>query len=113
MPGRKTGSKSVGLRDFLVALVEVHNDGGTLTMVAEQLGITPAAVSSRVKSLRDKGVSLPMFERGRSSTLVEDARNILSELGVEQTEEGDEEGDDELDDELDDEESDEDSDSDE
>jgi hypothetical protein len=99
MPGRKVGSKSVSLRDFLVALVEVHNEGGTLTMVAEQLGVTPAAVSSRVKSLRDKGVKLPEFERSRSSNILEDARNILSELGVEQPEEGDDELDDELDDE--------------
>jgi DNA-binding transcriptional LysR family regulator len=99
MPGRKVGSKSVSLRDFLVALVEVHNEGGTLTTVAEQLGVTPAAVSSRVKSLRDKGVKLPEFERSRSSNILEDARNILSELGVEQSEEGDDELDDELDDE--------------
>jgi len=99
MPGRKVGSKSVSLRDFLVALVEVHNEGGTLTTVAEQLGVTPAAVSSRVKYLRDKGVKLPEFERSRSSNILEDARNILSELGVEQPEEGDDELDDELDDE--------------
>jgi DNA-binding transcriptional LysR family regulator len=87
MPGRKEGSKSVGLREFLTTLVEVHGEGGTLSAVAEQLGITPAAVSSRVKSLRDKGVTLPEFDRSRSSTLVEDARNILSELGVEQVDE--------------------------
>jgi DNA-binding transcriptional LysR family regulator len=87
MPGRKEGSKSVGLRDFLVTLVEVHNEGGTLTAVAEQLGVTPAAVSSRVKSLRDKGVKLPEFERSRSSNIVADARDILSELGVEQDDE--------------------------
>jgi DNA-binding MarR family transcriptional regulator len=87
MPGRKEGSKSVSLRDFLVALVEVHNEGGTLTTVAEQLGVTPAAVSSRVKSLRDKGVKLPLFERGRSSNIAEDARNILAGLGVEQDDE--------------------------
>jgi DNA-binding MarR family transcriptional regulator len=90
MPGRKVGSKSVSLRDFLVALVEVHNEGGTLTTVAEQLGVTPAAVSSRVKSLRDKGVKLPEFERSRSSNILEDARNILSELGVEQPDDEDE-----------------------
>jgi DNA-binding transcriptional LysR family regulator len=87
MPGRKEGSKSVNLRDFLTTLVEVHGEGGSLTMVAEQLGITPAAVSSRVKSLREKGVKLPEFERSRSSNLVEDARNILAELGVEQDDE--------------------------
>jgi DNA-binding MarR family transcriptional regulator len=94
MPGRKVGSKSVSLRDFLVALVEVHNEGGTLTTVAEQLGVTPAAVSSRVKSLRDKGVKLPEFERSRSSNVLEDARNILSELGVEQGDEDEDEDED-------------------
>ena len=99
MPGRKVGSKSVSLRDFLVALVEVHNEGGTLTTVAEQLGVTPAAVSSRVKSLRDKGVKLPEFERSRSSNILEDARNILSELGVEQPDDEDEDIDEEDDEE--------------
>jgi hypothetical protein len=82
MAGRKEGQKAVDLRTFLTTLVEVHKDGGTLSMVAEQLGITPAAVSSRIKSLKDKGVNnLPEFERARGVNIANEASDILSELG--------------------------------
>lgn len=84
MPGRKTGSKAVTLRNFLTALVEAAEEGGNLTAVAESLGVTPAAVSARIKSLREKGVTLPTLARTRGGNIAEDARNILSELGVTQ-----------------------------
>jgi DNA-binding transcriptional LysR family regulator len=80
--GRKEGQKAVDLRKFLTTLVEVHQEGGTLKMVADQLGVTPAAVSSRIKTLRDKGVSnLPEFERARGVNIASEATDILSELG--------------------------------
>lgn len=82
MAGRKEGQKAVDLRTFLTTLVEVHKDGGTLSMVAEQLGITPAAVSSRIKTLREKGVKgLPEFERARGVNIAAEAADILDELG--------------------------------
>lgn len=82
MAGRKEGQKAVDLRKFLTTLVEVHQEGGTLSMVADQLGITPAAVSSRVKTLREKGVKgLPEFERARGVNIANEASEILSELG--------------------------------
>lgn len=81
MAGRKEGQKAVDLRKFLTTLVEVHQEGGTLSMVADQLGITPAAVSSRIKTLKDKGVKgLPVFERGVRGNVAEAASDILAEL---------------------------------
>ena len=90
MAGRKEGQKAVVLRKFLTTLIEVHNEGGTLKMVADTLGISSAAVSSRVKSLKDKGVNLPKFQRGRSANIADEAAGILDELGYS----GDEDDDD-------------------
>lgn len=94
MAGRKEGQKAVDLRKFLTTLVEVHNDGGTLKMVADELGVSSAAVSSRIKSLREKGVKLPVFERGRSANIADEATSILDDLGY-TPDEDDAEGDDE------------------
>jgi DNA-binding transcriptional LysR family regulator len=81
----RTGKAVVSLKDFLTALVEVSKEGGTISAVAKRLNITPAAVSSRIKSLREKGVTLPEFTASsRGESLVEDAKNILEGLGVEQ-----------------------------
>jgi hypothetical protein len=44
----------------------------------------PAAVSLRLKSLRDKGVKVPELASTRSSNVAEDAMDILAELGIEQ-----------------------------
>lgn len=89
--GRVKGQKAVDLRKFLTTLVEVYNEGGTLRMVADQLGVTPAAVSSRIKSLREKGVNnIPEFERARGVNIANEATDILSELGFA----GDEDSDD-------------------
>lgn len=81
MAGRKEGQKAVDLRKFLTTLIEVYNEGGTLKMVADTLGISSAAVSSRVKALKDKGVKLPKFQRGRSANIADEAAGILDELG--------------------------------
>lgn len=97
MAGRKEGQKAVDLRKFLTTLVEVHNEGGTLKMVADTLGVTSAAVSSRIKALREKGVKLPKFERGRSGNIADEATNILDELGYAGDEDADEDGDEDMD----------------
>jgi len=95
MAGRKEGQKAVVLRKFLTTLIEVHNEGGTLKMVADTLGISSAAVSSRVKALKDKGVKLPKFQRGRSANIADEAAGILDELGYSGDEDDDVEDEDE------------------
>jgi predicted transcriptional regulator len=72
---------TVSLRDFLSCVVKVANDGGNQSTVATTLGITPAAVSLRLKSLREKGVKVPELAGKRSVNVAEDAASILAELG--------------------------------
>jgi len=84
MAGRIPGKASVSLRDFLVAVVEAARNGQNQTAVAETLGCSPAAVSLRLKSLREKGVKVPELASTRSSNVAADAVDILSELGIEQ-----------------------------
>jgi len=84
MAGRIPGKASVSLRDFLVAVVNAARNGQNQTAVAETLGCSPAAVSLRLKSLREKGVKVPELASTRSSNVAADAVDILSELGIEQ-----------------------------
>ena len=84
MAGRIPGKGSVSLRDFLTAVVNAAAAGQNQSDVAASLGCSPAAVSLRLKSLRDKGVNLPALSSTRSSNVAEDAMDILSELGIDQ-----------------------------
>lgn len=72
---------TVSLRDFLQCVVKTASEGGNQSDVASALGVTPAAVSLRLKSLRDKGVKVPELAGKRSTNVVEDANDILAELG--------------------------------
>jgi predicted transcriptional regulator len=84
MAGRIAGKPSVSLRDFLTAIVFAAKNGQNQSDVAATLGCSPAAVSLRIKSLRDKGVKVPQLATTRSSNVAADAVDILSELGIEQ-----------------------------
>lgn len=77
------GKNAVSLRDFLTAVVAAAKAGNNQSEVARELGITPAAVSLRLKSLREKGVKVPELASTRSNNIVEDATSILDELGIE------------------------------
>jgi len=85
MAGRIAGKASVSLRDFLTVVVAASKSGQNQTWVANELGCSPAAVSLRLKSLRDKGVPVPELASTRSSNVREDAMDILAELGIDQT----------------------------
>jgi len=84
MAGRIPGKASVSLRDFLTVVVRAAAAGQNQTWVANELGCSPAAVSLRLKSLRDKGVRVPELASTRSSNVAGDAMDILAELGIEQ-----------------------------
>jgi len=84
MAGRIPGKASVSLRDFLTVVVKAAAAGQNQTWVANELGCSPAAVSLRLKSLRDKGVRVPELASTRSSNVAGDAMDILAELGIEQ-----------------------------
>jgi|688.fasta_scaffold16738_21 predicted transcriptional regulator len=79
--GRTVGKKSVDVETFLRKVVEASKKKLSQTWVARELGITPAAVSLRIKYLREQGVkNLPEFPRGNvegSSRLDVNALNNL------------------------------------
>ena len=75
------GRNVVSLRDFLSTVVTAASAGHNQSWVANELGITAAAVSLRMKSLREKGVKLPALVSTRSNNTVEDANDILRDLG--------------------------------
>lgn len=81
--GRPTGKNAVSLHDFLYKIVEAHKNGHNQSWVASELGVSPAAVSLRIKALRQKGVKVPELTSSRSTNTAEDANNILADLGFE------------------------------
>lgn len=65
--GRTVGKKSVDVDTFVRKVVEAHKKGLSQTWVAQELDITPAAVSLRISYLKQHGVKgLPEFPRGNS-----------------------------------------------
>ena len=80
MAGRVAGKASVSLKTFLTVCVNTIKDGGTVSAAAAELNLTPAAVSARIKSLREKGVNFPSFPNGRSVNIADEATAILDEL---------------------------------
>lgn len=82
-PGRKEGQQAVPLKTFLEVVVKTVKNGGTVKMAADELGLTTASVSMRLKYLRDKGVKVPAFSASRSVNVADEANSILAELGVE------------------------------
>jgi len=66
----KAAKKRTDTRVFVETVVDVWQKGGDIKTVAEELGITPGAVRSRIKSLRSKvtawgsyGVEIPEFPK--------------------------------------------------
>lgn len=82
MSGRPAGKGAVSLRDFLTAVVQAANEGHGQAWVANELGVSSAAVSLRLKSLRDKGVKVPSLTTVRGN-VADEANDILADLGIE------------------------------
>ena len=83
MAGRREGQGAVPLKTFLTVVVKTIKNGGTVKMAADELGLNPASVSMRIKSLREKGVPIPAFAASRSVNVADEANSILAELGFE------------------------------
>jgi len=82
--GRKVGQKAVSIETLVKTVIKHHKQGGSQSSAAAELGITPAAVSLRMKYLRDNGIKgLPEFPRGNSGkTVIEKAREALAAMGI-------------------------------
>jgi DNA-binding transcriptional LysR family regulator len=80
MAGRREGQTAVPLKEFLTAVVSTIKAGGTVSDAAAELNLTPAAVSARIKSLRERGVKVPQFASSRSVNVADEAQSILDEL---------------------------------
>lgn len=83
MAGRPAGKSPVSLRDFLTTVVKAANEGHGQSWVAAELGVSAAAVSLRLKSLREKGVKVPSLASARSGNVADEATSILADLGIE------------------------------
>jgi len=84
--GRKVGQKAVSIETLVKTVIKHHKQGGSQSSAAAELGITPAAVSLRMKYLRDNGIKgLPEFPRGAGNsgkTVIEKAREALAAMGI-------------------------------
>lgn len=78
-PRKRYGKFHIPEDDFVDTVKRVFAQGGNYKQVADELGLTPSAVYTRAKRLREDGVNLPAV---RSKDSGADAAKILSELGV-------------------------------
>ena len=78
--GRKPGQVAVSIDSLMSAVYKHHKAGGSMSSIARELGVTPAAISLRLKYLRDNGVKVPTFARGRGkgsiSSAIEQAKAL-------------------------------------
>jgi biotin operon repressor len=82
--GRPAGKDAIDMRTFLGKVMEAYKNNHNQSWIAKELGVSPAAVSLRLKALKDKGVKVPELVSGRGgSNSAADAANILAELGFE------------------------------
>ena len=82
--GRPAGKDAIVMRTFLGKVMEAYKNNHNQSWIAKELGVSPAAVSLRLKALKDKGVKVPELVSGRGgSNSAADAANILAELGFE------------------------------
>lgn len=80
-PRKHCGKFHVSQDDFVDTVKRVFAQGGNYKQVADELYLTPSAVYTRVKRLREEGVNLPVATKTKDSGA--DAVKILSELGIE------------------------------
>ena len=64
-PFEPKARKKVSAEQFVEGYMRCHRQGGTAADVAEQLGMTVPAVTSRTSYLRKAGVRLPALPRCR------------------------------------------------
>lgn len=57
-------AKRISSEKFIEKVMEAYRTGKNQTWVAHELGVSPAAVSLRIRSLRKRGVDLPFFYVG-------------------------------------------------
>lgn len=80
-PKKRAGKLHVRHDKFVETIKRVFKDGGNYADVARELMVSPSAVYSRVKKLKDQGdTSLPAISSGKDNAV--DAVSILGELGV-------------------------------
>jgi len=79
--GRPAGKDAISMRTFLSKLMEAYKNNHNQSWIAKELGVSPAAVSLRISKLREKGVKIPELVSGRGGSTVEDANDILADLG--------------------------------
>lgn len=81
-PKKRVGKIHVKHNAFMQTVSRVFKQGGNYTDVARELMISPSAVYTRVRKLKEQGdTSLPAIS-GRSSDMASDAVKILGQLGV-------------------------------
>jgi biotin operon repressor len=72
----KTGKPGIELREFLETVVKAIEQGHNQFWMANQLGVTSSAVSYRIKSIRNKGIDIPVL------TGFPVSREIVQRLGL-------------------------------
>jgi predicted transcriptional regulator len=80
--GRPAAGSGIEMEQFIQVWIDAYKSGRNQSDVSRELGVTPAAVSTKAKKFRAMGIDLP--ELGRSSNSsgvnINAARDLMNKL---------------------------------
>lgn len=80
--GRPSAGNGIDMERFISVWIEAYKNGRNQSDISRELGVTPAAVSTKAKKFRSMGIDLPELSRSSNSTgvNVSAARDLMSKL---------------------------------
>jgi predicted transcriptional regulator len=79
--GRPPAGAGIDMEKFVTIWIDAYKNGRNQSDIARELGVTPAAVSTKAKKFREMGIDLPELNRGSSSNSnVTAAKQLMDRL---------------------------------
>lgn len=80
--GRPAAGTGIDMERFISVWIEAYKNGRNQSDISRELGVTPAAVSTKAKKFREMGIDLPELSRSSNSNSVNvsAARDLMSKL---------------------------------
>ncbi len=80
--GRPAAGTGIEMDRFIHVWIEAYKNGRNQSDVSRELGVTPAAVSTKAKKFRQMGIELPELSRSSTSNIVNvnAARDLVNKL---------------------------------
>lgn len=79
--GRPPAGAGIDMEKFVTIWIDAYKNGRNQSDIARELGVTPAAVSTKAKKFREMGIDLPELNRGTgNNSNVVAAKQLMDRL---------------------------------